>query len=134
MRAVDTNLLARYYLADDAAQSRVATAVLAGGEVFVPKTVLLELAWVLRSVADQPANRVLAVMKHLLALPGIEVEHRGQILEALAYGDKGIEFADALHLSASSRCESFLSFDDRGFARKAQRAGLHPPVLIPSLD
>jgi predicted nucleic-acid-binding protein len=133
MRAVDTNLLARYYLADDAAQSKIAAAVLSGGEIFVPKTVLLELTWVLRAVAGQPADRVLAVIQHLLALPGVEIEQREQVLSAIACCRAGIEFANALHLCSSSRCDAFLTFDDRGFARKAARAELQPPVLVPKL-
>ncbi len=42
MRAVDTNVLA-YYLQDDPAQARNAARILAAGDVFVPKTVMLEL-------------------------------------------------------------------------------------------
>ena len=53
MRAVDTNILARFYLRDDAAQGRIAAGVL------VPKTVILELEWVLRYVADQSEDKVL---------------------------------------------------------------------------
>ena len=59
MRAVDTNILARFYLRDDAAQGRIAASVLSGGDVFVPKTVILELEWVLRYVADQPEGKVI---------------------------------------------------------------------------
>ncbi len=44
-------MLARFYLRDDAAQASIATKILAGGDVFVPKTVILELEWVLRYVA-----------------------------------------------------------------------------------
>lgn len=35
MRAVDTNLLARYYLHDDARQSRIAQGIIAGGDLFI---------------------------------------------------------------------------------------------------
>ena len=59
MRAVDTNILARFYLRDDAVQGRIAADVLSAGDVFVPKTAILELEWVLRYVADQPEDRVL---------------------------------------------------------------------------
>ena len=45
MRAVDTNILARFYLRDDAVQGRVAAGVFSAGDVFVPKTVVLELEW-----------------------------------------------------------------------------------------
>ena len=49
MRAVDTNVLVRALVRDDAAQSAKAEEVLARDEVFVPVTVMLELEWVLRS-------------------------------------------------------------------------------------
>ena len=42
MRAVDTNILARFYLHDDAPQGRIAANVLSAGDIFVPKTVILK--------------------------------------------------------------------------------------------
>lgn len=57
MRAVDTNVLARYYLRDDPVQSPLAASLLAAGDVFVPKTVVLELAWVLQFVAERPLEK-----------------------------------------------------------------------------
>ena len=48
MISVDTNVLARFVLADDAGQHRRAVAALEADEdLFIPVTVLLELAWVL---------------------------------------------------------------------------------------
>ena len=79
MRAVDTNILARYYLQDDPEQSRIATSIIRDGALFVPKTVTLELAWVLRSVAGQPADKVAACLAHLAGLPGITLESREHI-------------------------------------------------------
>lgn len=132
MRAVDTNILARYYLGDDPAQSRVAEGLLESGGLFVPKTVLLELEWVLRSVAELPAAKVISCLEHLLALPGITVEDLDQIEASLDLCRRGIDFADALHHSASSACTEFLTFDDRGFARKTERMRLKPLVRRPS--
>jgi predicted nucleic-acid-binding protein len=43
VRAVETNILARYYLRDDATQARIARDLLSTGDLFVPKTVVLEL-------------------------------------------------------------------------------------------
>ena len=88
MRAVDTNILARFYLRDDAAQGRIAAAVLAAGDVFVPKTVILELEWVLRYVAEQPESKVVECLEHLIALPGIAVEDRDEIEAALVIVDR----------------------------------------------
>jgi len=132
VRAVDTNILARFYLRDDAAQGRMAASVLAAGDVFVPKTVILELEWVLRYVAEQPESKVIECLAHLITLPGITVEDRDEIDAALSHCRKGIDFADALHLAASKACSELLTFDDRGFARRARKLRLKPPVQMPT--
>ena len=132
MRAVDTNILARFYLRDDAAQGRIAARVLAAGDVFIPKTVVLELEWVLRYVAEQSESKVIDCLAHLIALPGITVEDREEIEAALSHCRNGIDFADALHLAASSACSELLTFDDRGYARRAKKLRLKPAVLVPT--
>ena len=132
MRAVDTNVLARFYLRDDAAQGRIAARVLSAGDVFVPKTVIVELEWVLRYMAEQPGNKVIECLAHLIALPGITVEDRDEIEAALSHCRNGIDFADALHLAASEACSELLTFDDRGYARRARKLGLKPPVRVPA--
>jgi predicted nucleic-acid-binding protein len=131
VRAVDTNILARYYLHDDAVQGRIAADLLAGGDIFVPKTVILELEWVLRYVADQPEGKVIDCLAHLTALPGITVEDRDQVEAALSYCRNRIDFADALHLAASKACSELLTFDDRGYARRAKKFRLKPAVRVP---
>jgi predicted nucleic-acid-binding protein len=133
VRAVDTNILVRFYLHDDATQGRIATDVLARGDVFVPKTVILELEWVLRYVAEQPEDKVMDCLAHLIALPGVTVEDRDEIEAAISQCRKGIDFADALHLAASKSCSELLTFDDRGYARRARKLRLKPPVRIPTV-
>ena len=132
MRAVDTNILARFYLRDDAVQGRIAARVLAAGDVFIPKTVVLELEWVLQYVAEQSERKVIECLAHLIALPGITVEGRDEIETALSHCRNGIDFADALHLVASSACSELLTFDDRGYARRAKKLRLRPAVSVPT--
>ena len=130
MRAVDTNVLVRYYLRDDPAQARLAEKALSAGGVFVPKTVVLELEWVLRSVAGQPAGKVADCLAHLSALPGITIEDHEQVEAALRHCREGADFADALHHAASHACSEILTFDDRRYVRRAARIGLKPPVRL----
>jgi predicted nucleic-acid-binding protein len=132
VRGVDTNILARFYLRDDKTQGRIAADVLTAGDVFIPKTVVLELEWVLRYVADQPEDKVIDCLAHLIALPGITVEDRDEIEAALGYCRNGIDFADALHLAAGKACTELLTFDDRGYARLARRLRLKPSVRVPA--
>ena len=133
MRAVDTNVLSRYYLRDDAAQARRADHILAAGDVYVPKTVMLELQWVLRYVAEQPAEKVLDCLAHLAALPGVMIEDHDAVEAALRHARQGIDFADALHLASSAACSELLTFDDRGYARRAAKLRLKPPVRLPPI-
>lgn len=132
MRAVDTNILARFYLRDDVTQGRIAARVLSAGDVFAPKTVILELEWVLRYVADQPEDKVIECLTHLIALPGVTVEDRDEIEAALSHCRLGVDFADALHLAASQSCSELLTFDDRGYARRARKLRLKPLVRVPN--
>jgi predicted nucleic-acid-binding protein len=107
--------------------------VLAAGDVFIPKTVILELEWVLRYVADRPESKVIECLAHLIALPGITVEDRDEIEAALvSHCRNGIDFADALHLAASRACSDLLTFDGRGYARRARKLRLKPPVQVPN--
>ncbi len=96
----------------------------------MPKTVVLELEWVLRSVAEQPGGKVIECIAHLLALPGITVEDQEEVHAALRSCRRGMDFADALHLEASHASNEMLTFDDRGYARRAAKLGLKPPVRL----
>ncbi|MCC6212670.1 MAG: type II toxin-antitoxin system VapC family toxin [Burkholderiales bacterium] len=138
MLALDTNVLARYYVREtDAsratlAQAEAARRVIEGGEaLFVAKTVLLELEWVLRGVYGLARKDILRVFEHLLARDGTDVEDRAGVESALANLRAGFDFADALHHASSRSCATFLSFDAQHFAKKARRMALTPPVRIP---
>lgn len=138
MLALDTNVLARYYVREEGAsratlaQADAARRVIeGGGELFVAKTVLLELEWVLRGAYGLTRNDTLRAFEHLLAQPGVEVEDRATVENALGNLRAGFDFADALHHASSRSCTAFLSFDARRFARKARRMALTPPVRVP---
>ncbi len=138
MIGLDTNVLARYYLAGhdaDAAtarQQQAARRLLEGGQpLYVAKTVLLELDWVMRGAYALAREQFAAVLDHLLASPQVTVEDRLSVEAALAGHRKGLDFADALHHATYRSCASMASFDDRKFARRATRLGLVPPVGVP---
>jgi predicted nucleic-acid-binding protein len=138
MIALDTNILARFYVDDpgdpEAAKQRpVAYEVIAKSpSLFVPLTVTLELEWVLRAFYRFDAARVIQVTEHLLGLANVNVEEAGRVAQALNLLGHGMDFADALHLAASGHCEALYTFDDRRFARRAQRLDLVPKVIVPS--
>jgi predicted nucleic-acid-binding protein len=135
MIALDTNVLARYYVASSdipsQKQSTAAKKLLESGKVlFVSKTVVLELEWVLRGYYKSLPEDVLTVLTHLLAMPNMNIEDRVAVeLAATALGD-GFDFADALHHASARHCTSMATFDDKRFARRATAKGWKPPVKL----
>lgn len=131
MRAVDTNVLTRYFRHDDNRQSPAALQVMAGPAVFCPKTVVLEFEWVMRYVYHHQAQDIIRCLNTLLELPNVTMEDEQQVMEAVHGYQRGMDFADALHLAASRHCEALVTFDGRRFAQRAGRLGLKPPVTVP---
>lgn len=113
MRAVDTNVIVRYLTGDDPEQAQRARAVIGQELVFVPRTVLLEVEWVLRSAYDLPAERIIPALRALAGLPGVAIEDAALVSKAMDWAEAGMDFADALHLAAASGCDGFLTFDKR---------------------
>ena len=122
MRAVDTNVIVRYLTNDDPKQAAKARALIGHEPIFVPRTVLLEVEWVLRSVYDLPVAKIISALRALAGLPGITVEDAPLVAKAMEWTEAGMDFADALHLAAAAGCAGFLTFDKR-FSRSAARLG-----------
>lgn len=137
MIALDTNVLARFYVDDPAdpeagKQRPIAHRLLTESpQIFVPLTVILELEWVLRAFYGFATEDFLRVVNHLLGLSNVRVEEWPRISDALVWHAEGLDFADALHLLASNHCSTFMSFDDRRFARRARRLQVMPEVVVP---
>jgi len=138
MIGLDTNVLARYYIDDDAdaqAQRQQLAArrlVESGQPLMVSKSVILELEWVMRGYYGFDQDEVASVMRHLLEQAHITVEDRDAIERALSNCEAGIDFADALHHASYKSCDSVATFDDRKFARRAKKLGLTPAVVVVS--
>ena len=113
MRAIDTNVLVRFLTRDDPRQGQKAQALIEGGDIFVPTTVLLEAEWVLRSAYALPRADVVGALRLFAGLPGVRLEAPEIAAQALAWADGGMDFADALHVAASRHCDSFRTFDAR---------------------
>ena len=138
MIGLDTNVLARYFVeeadadAATAAQRQAARQLIESGqELFLPKTVALELEWVLRGYYGFAVESVLQVFEQLLNYPCLSVEDRSDLEQALAGLRSGLDFADALHHASCRDCEVIASFDDRGFARRIRELNLPPSVVVP---
>jgi len=127
MIALDTNLLARLLLKDDAAQHARVKALLATDQRFTaPVTVFTELVWVLEA-NDCAAADVSRGLELLLALPNFRPAQADALRQALHGYAQGMDFADALHLTLSQDEESLMTFD-KAFVRKAAKLSLAPAV------
>lgn len=122
MIVLDTNVWVRYVTNDDQLQARRALRLLErADEVFLPKTVLLEIEWVLRAAYGLKPAAVRKAMLHILGLPMVTAEAAGQVAAAIDYHAQGYDFADALHLAASEGAAVFYTFDE-GFIRRGGQA------------
>ena len=136
MIGLDTNVLARYYIDDDAdpeAQKQRAAArrlIESGQPLMVCKSVILELEWVMRGYYSFVPTQVTSVLRHLLEQAHITVEDRTSVERALSNCGAGLDFADALHHASYRSCANVASFDDRKFARRAKKLGMTPAVVV----
>lgn len=121
MKALDTNVLARFFVDDDddpqAARERPAAVAALSERSYVSVTVLLELEWVLRGFYELPAADVSRVLRALAGIEHVALEDRDAVLTAVDAFDQGLDFADALHMVRSSRASAFATFDQRLFKR-----------------
>ncbi len=135
MLAVDTNILARFYIAETdpeaAKQHKTATSIMAQPALFVARTVVLELERVLRGGYGYAREDVARVLDHLIGLPNVVIENREIVEDALRCYCDGLDFADALPLAAAKSARLFATFDGK-FAKRAERLGLQPSVTLPT--
>ena len=109
MAVLDTNILVRFLVQDDAAQGAAAVRLIrgaleAGSPLFVPVTVLLELEWVLRSAFGFDKASVLQALFRLLGSFELGFESEGGVEIALAqYERSTADFADCLHAALAGQ-------------------------------
>lgn len=133
MRALDTNVLARFFVDDpddaQAAKQRPAAIAALAERSFVSVTVLLELEWVMRGFYELPRKDTSRVLRALASIEHVALEDRDAVLAAVEAFDRGLDFADALHLARSSRASGFATFDRR-LAKRAKDLALAFPVEL----
>ena len=119
MASLDTNVLVRWLMADDAVQTAQVAALLdatlaAHAALFVPTTVQLELEWVLRSRYGLDKATVLTTFVALLETQELDMQFEAALERALhLYRQGAAEFADCLHagLAEAAAQAPLLTFD-----------------------
>lgn len=127
--SVDTNVLVRAVLQDDAKQADVATRVLKDASLIaVSLPCLCELVWILRRGAGLPKEDVSATIRDLLNSGNVAM-NRPAVEAGLAVLEAGGDFADGIIAYEGSWLggETFVSFDRQAvelISRQGQAAEL----------
>ena len=117
MIGLDTNVLVRYTVQDDAGQSAAATSIVESlseeSPGFVSVVVIVELTWVLRRAYRSPDSVIAAVVRTLLDATEIVVQDSDAVRRALDRTAGGQEFPDALiaELGFLAGCSHTVTFD-----------------------
>ena len=123
MIGLDTNVLVRYFMFDDAQQSAQAVTLIdtltVSEKGFVSLVVISELVWVLNYVFQLSRDEVNDTLSQISRMPVLSLENFGVFLKALALcSNSSLDFVDCLIgcLAAQAGCSYTATFD-----RKAAR-------------
>ena len=131
MTGLDTNVLVRYIMQDDARQSPKATKLVESLTVdetgFVSMMSVVELGWVLSSSYGLTREQLAQAFEALLRTKEVVIERADNVLKALRlFKAASADFADCLieRAAASAGCDRTMTFDIG--AAKAARMTLIP--------
>lgn len=119
MKGLDTNVLVRYLVQDDPAQSSHASRYIerhctADDRCLINDIVLCELVWVLESAYGYPKETIAGVLEKLLMTSGFEIADKNTAWAALNdYRAKNADFADCLigRINHALGCTETVTFD-----------------------
>ena len=108
MIAIDTNVIVRYLVRDDAAQAEAARALLEGLTTvqpgFICREVIVEVAWVLERPYQFTREQIADALVELSTTDSLVVEAADDVIRAaVRYRQGGAGFSDLMILSAAER-------------------------------
>ena len=121
MKALGTNVLVRFLVADDKAQARRVRDTLenverAGERFMVTSPVVLEMIWVLSAVYDFSREEIIRALELLSQMPVLEFQDYDQVLDLIRLGTNSKADLSDLFIGLAARssgCETTLTFDKR---------------------
>ena len=118
MIGLDTNVVVRYIMQDDARQSRLATRLIESltpeSPGFLPLVTVVELVWVLSSSYRLDREQVAEALDLLLRSKEIVVDRADLVLQARrVFASAGADFADSLieKIASAAGCDATMTFD-----------------------
>ncbi len=130
MIALDTNVLVRLITRDDPAEAEAAAEVMRSGALWLPKTVVLELTWVLGYTYELDRQSIALALERLMGLAHLRVEDGTAVALAVRCFGQGMDFADALHLASSEEAVELVTFDRKLASKARQIQGLTSVRLL----
>lgn len=126
MKAIDTNILARFFLEIEnnpkSVQQKIIATKILSKPVYVSLTVILEFEWVMRGVYKLDKPTILNIYRALQRLPTVTIEDKAILDNVLLLFEQGLGFADALHLAQTLSLQGFITFDNN-FYKRAKKLG-----------
>ena len=123
MKGIDTNILVRYLVQDDAEQAAKAANFLtrecsSGAPGLINRIVMCELVWVLESAYDYPREKVALALETILRTAQFKIEDHQEAWISWREYRTGADFADVFISTVNRRlgCEHTATFN-----RKAGR-------------
>jgi predicted nucleic-acid-binding protein len=136
MIGLDTNVLLRYVVQDDAKQAALATQLIEttlhdDEPGWIAAVVLCELVWVLEGPYDYARNAIVATLQRLFEIARFRVEQPAIAWRALDAYKSGADFSDAMIALGNERdgCAYTATFD-RGAAKLKQIRLLGRPAIV----
>ncbi len=125
IRSVDTCIIARWLMRDDAVQTPIADRVMEG-PIQISHTVLLELGWLMTSAGRMNREQFAATALSLLSLELAVIEGRDRLRWAVERFRDGADWSDMVHIAAVESAGKFSTFDKK----LEQQAGPGAPVRV----
>ncbi|MGE0423970.1 MAG: type II toxin-antitoxin system VapC family toxin [Reyranellaceae bacterium] len=126
--AIDTNLIVRVLVQDDAVQAAASRRFIESNTVRVLSTVMLETVWTLERSYGLERTAIVRSLSGFMGLPTVRVDEAASVSRALELYADGLDFADALHLCLAMDSDRFVTFD-RALIRRAARLRRSEPVV-----
>jgi predicted nucleic-acid-binding protein len=130
VKAADTNVCMRLFIDDTPAMTASVQRMIDQEGLYISKSVMLEIYWVVRSRMGFPRVRAYGFLRDLIGHPAIEIEDGAIITDAVESEYAGLEFDDALHLFSTPAQMAFATFDNQ-LAKRAKKALLPVTVVRP---
>jgi predicted nucleic-acid-binding protein len=118
MIGLDTNVLVRYIMHDDAKQARLAAKLIESlnedSPGFISLVSIIELSWVLESAFGLSRSQIVQVFQNLMAVDVFKLDRVAVVAAAVrGYGEGKADFADYLieRSSAQAGCTRTMTFD-----------------------